>query len=176
MKTELAKTAAIDGKLETMVESAYPDLNFIDEWRLSRKTSKLLSGKMEKIVADMLEAQKQHLEHKLMIQLDLSKKSEYAKYQKAVNQLNQSIIDASEEIDRELSNILMNGQEIIFQQYKVWQEKLKAFEEDEEFYQKAYETARTHIFKALDALEDKVNRTIETSKHSLEATIELLKL
>ena len=160
MKTELTKTAAIDGKLETMVESAYPDF----EWRLSR----MLSEKMEKIVAIMLETQKQVLEYKLTIQLDLSKKSEYAK----VNQLNQSIIAASEKIDRELSDILIEGQAIVFDLYKQWQEKLERHKKNEEFYN----TAKTHIFKLLDDLEDKVNKTIETTKYYLDSTVELLNL
>jgi hypothetical protein len=154
-------------------------LGIWDHFQLSRRTSELTKEKLEEITQAELEKQKSEIVHRLMLDLDLSKKSAFKEYMDNVGILNAEVIASSSALERELRNTLRQEIYGIIMEKNSWEKQIMDYQRDGILVGKDFDQEIERMEEWMEIakgnIDGKVRLTIKEHIKSLETTLKLLK-
>lgn len=149
-------------------------LGFWEQFKFNRKAAEVTAEKLGEITVTMVEKQKQEIYQKLMLELDINKKRAYAGYMDQVGSLNKELTEKSNQMERDLRDILRDEIGQIYDEKSAWEKQLGAMNLSNEDMQTERERLDRWIELAKDQVEGKVLTLVETHSASLEVTLKLL--
>jgi len=154
-------------------------LGMLEEFKYSRETGVVLRENMTQIYTVMMNAQREDVEHRLMLEVDLIKKKGFVIYQDQVNELNKLIIDKSEQISEQITEMLQHGTKAIYERKKSWMEQISHMKEegllDEKSTKHEEERMYRWIGQRLESIDNKSELFFRSLEKTLSKTIKLLK-
>ena len=142
---------------------------------LSQESGRVLRERLTEMSAALIEKQKQELSQRLMLDLDLSKKRAFASYQARVGELNAELIAKSNEMERDLTEMLFVEIERIYGDKRRWEKRLRELELTRDELEQELDRLSNKLGFAIDQVEGKVNLMIQAQSRSLQVTLELLR-
>lgn len=161
--------------LAQRVEKSSFDMNFIDQFRHNRAASAEVRQKLSEIAATIVEKQKIEIAQKLMLELDINKKAAFQQYMDQVGTLNKLVVQKSNNMERDLRDILFEEIFAIRAEEKLRTDQIRALGLDQ--------TAEDEEIKRLDdwmelakgQVEGKISKLVETHSATLTVTLEVMK-
>lgn len=141
----------------------------------SQESGRVLREKLTEMSAALIEKQKQELSQRLMLDLDLSKKRAYASYQSKVGELNAELIAKSNEMERDLTEMLFVEIERIYGDKRRWEARLGELQLNRDELEMELERLSNKLNFAIEQVEGKVDLMVQTQSRSLQVTLELLR-
>ncbi|QOR61227.1 hypothetical protein ACM66Z_07140 [Sulfurovum sp. ST-21] len=165
-------------QLRKAVQSKKTRLGLFNEIVYHREAGKALRERMGQIAIALLEAQKEDIIHRLMLDGDIRKKKAYGIYQTQVSELNKEIIKESERITDELNGMIQEGISTIYHRRGSWTSNIKNMYKqgllDDDSRQKELERMNRWIDRSLDELDDKAILFAKSQAETLAQTLKLL--
>jgi len=165
-------------QLRKAVQSKKTRLGLFNEIIYSREAGKVLREKMGQIAVALLEAQKNDIIHRLVLDGDIKKKQAYGIYQTQVSELNKKIIEESQRIADELNEMIQKSIVTIYERKGTWSERIhKMFTQkllDNDSKQKELERMSRWIDRSLEELDDKAILFAKSQAETLAQTLKLL--
>ncbi len=165
-------------ELRKIIQSKKHQLGFIEEFKYKRKTEVELCENMIGTYAAMIKAEREDIEHRLTLAVDIIKKKGFVIYQDQVTELNQMIIDKSEDILDQITLMLQEGTMKIYERKKSWQEQTNMMIKNDllDSSSKEVEEQRMHrwISERLNDIDEKAQLFKKSLRETLIQTIRLL--
>ncbi len=112
--------------------------------------------------------------HRLMLDLDISKKRAYQQYLDNVGLLNTDLIKSSIELEERLRKILVDSLERIYKEKDVWIKKIDSLSLSDEDHKKEIDRMNKCIGLAEQQIEEKIKLLIKMHSESTAANLQLL--
>jgi len=164
--------------LRKIIKSKKMRLGFINEHLYNRETGVVLREKMGQIASAMLEAQKEDILHRLTLEVDLIKKKGFIVYQNQVTELNKMLIDKSEEISDQITQMLQEGTMEIYKRKQSWTQQTETMAAQGLLDEKSKQTEEVRMYKWIDcrleAIDEKAKLCLKSLEETLSQTIKLL--
>ncbi len=141
----------------------------------NKESGRILREKLTEMSAALIEKQKQELSQKLMLDLDLAKKRAFAAYQSKVGELNAELIHKSNEMERDLTEMMFVAVERIYEDKRRWETRIGGAELTQEELEKELKRVADALDFAIDQVEGKVELMVQSQSRSLQVTLELLR-
>ena len=167
-----------DQELRRIIKSKKLRLGLMNEYLYNKETGIVLREKMGHIASVMLEAQKEDIIHRLTLEVDLRKKKGFIIYQDQVTALNKMIIEKSELISDEITEILQNGIMKIYKRKQAWSKQTEdMYTEgllDEISKKTELERMAQKISERLYSIDEKAELFLKSLEKTLGQTLKLL--
>lgn len=141
----------------------------------SQESGRVLREKLTEMSAALIEKQKQELNQKLMLDLDLSKKRAYASYMSKVGELNAELISKSNQMERDLAEMMFAEIEQIYGDKRRWEARFRELDLTRDELEMEMERVSNKLNFAIEQVEGKVELMVQTQSRSLQVTLELLR-
>lgn len=161
--------------LEKHVEGAELRVGLWDQFKLNRKSSEVTAQKLGEITITMVEKQRAEIYQKLMLELDINKKRAYAEYMDKVGFLNKDLIEKSNDMERDLRDILRDEIGQIYDEKSAWVKQIDDLKLSNEDREEEIARMEEWISLAKGQVEGKISTLVETHSTSLKVTLELLR-
>ncbi len=146
-----------------------------DQFKLSGNLSKITRNQLSEIARSMVEKQKQEINHRLVLDLDINKKRAYKDYDENVKVLNSELIKRSNEMEKDLVRILRDATESIDSEREEWIKRIEARKLSSEAHKKETDRMNKWIDLLEQQAETKIEMLMKTHSESLQATLQLFK-
>ena len=177
-KTLVMAPLTQDETLRKAVQSKKARLGLWNNMVFNKEHGEALRKRMGHIAIAILEEQRTDIMHRLMLESDRKKKKNFAHYQEMVDKLNKEIIDRSETMGGELTDMFFAGRETILVRQKKWSDNnTRMFNEGvitETEKSKEDAVLRTWIDKMLNTIEDKIDLLLSSHTVALQETLKVL--
>lgn len=170
----MVRSKARNALLE-QVENTELKMGLWDQFKFNRKTSEVTAQKLGEIAVTMVEKQRAEIYQKLMLELDINKKRAYADYMEKVGFLNRDLIEKSNQMERELRDILREEISQIYDEKAAWVKQIDDLKLSNDDKSEEIERMEEWINLAKGQVVGKISTLVETHSTSLKVTLELLR-
>nr|VFJ96209.1 MAG: hypothetical protein BECKLFY1418B_GA0070995_108112 [Candidatus Kentron sp. LFY] len=169
-----------DGNIKEVavyISEAKNAMGIIQQFKLEGMAGKEISKRIAEISINLLEKQKEQIEHKLLLDLDADKKRLYQAYMVEVAEMDENISRKAGETAQKLTEIMLdavnNVYEMRHKEIKRLDDSLKKGVIDESRYESSMGRLERLVKRLEEEAEDRVGSLLNTNKQRLQKTLEL---
>lgn len=163
------------GNLSTELARTDLKLGILNQFLYNREAGRAMREKLAQITVTIMEKQRAEIYQRLMLDLDINKKRAFQQYMEKVGFLNKELIQKSNDMERDLRDMLRQEITAIFEEKRDWEKQIEALNLTNAERDAEIERMERWIQFANDQVEGKLTTLVETHSSSLKVTLELLR-